>query len=155
MGPVPPEEGAGKPLDLQGGGDSFGVPAGGELEGNAYNPLANPGMKHCQAGYIGAPRRRADLAAGAPWATGRSLLRDQGAGCRPRAGDGARFRSRAAGSRSTARLHGPIAVPGLAYADMRPPPVLRRLLARFEHLVLRKERSRTASVVPQSTIMSR
>jgi PAS domain S-box-containing protein len=47
-----PEESAGKPLDVQGDGESVGVPAEGELEGSAYNPLGNPGMKHWQAGYI-------------------------------------------------------------------------------------------------------
>ncbi|MET0981099.1 MAG: response regulator [Telluria sp.] len=47
-----PEESAGKPLDVQGDGESVGVPAGGELEGSAFNPLGNPGMKHWQAGYI-------------------------------------------------------------------------------------------------------
>jgi PAS domain S-box-containing protein len=50
-----PEENAGKPLDLQGDGQSVGVPARGEVEGNAFNPLGNPGMKHWQAGYIEAP----------------------------------------------------------------------------------------------------
>ncbi|MGX4643849.1 histidine kinase famiy protein [Massilia sp. SYSU DXS3249] len=47
-----PEESAGKPLDVQGDGESVGVPAEGELEGSAYNPLGNPGMKHWQASYI-------------------------------------------------------------------------------------------------------
>jgi hypothetical protein len=41
----PPEENADKPLDLQGDGQSVGVPAEGKLEGNAFNPLGNPGMK--------------------------------------------------------------------------------------------------------------
>jgi PAS domain S-box-containing protein len=51
-----PEENAGKPLDLQGDGQSVGVPAEGELEGSAFNPLgASTGMKHWQAGYIEEP----------------------------------------------------------------------------------------------------
>jgi PAS domain S-box-containing protein len=50
-----PEENADKPLDLQGDGQSVGVPASGEVEGNAFNPLGNPGMKHWQAGYIEEP----------------------------------------------------------------------------------------------------
>ena len=48
-----PEQNAGKPLDLQGDGQSVGVPAEGELEGNPINPLGSSvGMKHWQAGYI-------------------------------------------------------------------------------------------------------
>ena len=47
-----PKENAGKPLDVQGDGESVGVPAEGQLEGSAYNPLGNPGMKHWQASYI-------------------------------------------------------------------------------------------------------
>ena len=51
-----PEQNAGKPLDLQGDGQSVGVPAEGELEGSAFNPLgASVGMKHWQAGYIAEP----------------------------------------------------------------------------------------------------
>jgi len=51
-----PEDNAGKPLDLQGDGQSVGVPAEGELEGSAYNPLGgSTGMKHWQAGYIEEP----------------------------------------------------------------------------------------------------
>ena len=50
-----PEENADKPLDIQGDGQSVGVPASGEVEGNAYNPLGNPGEKHWQAGYIEEP----------------------------------------------------------------------------------------------------
>jgi PAS domain S-box-containing protein len=46
------EEGLEKPLDEKGGGQSAGVPASGEVEGNAYNPLGNPGMRHWQAGFI-------------------------------------------------------------------------------------------------------
>jgi PAS domain S-box-containing protein len=42
-----------KPLDQQGGGQSAGLPASGELEGNAYNPQGGVGMHHWQAGYIG------------------------------------------------------------------------------------------------------
>jgi PAS domain S-box-containing protein len=41
-----------KPLEQQGGGQSAGVPADGELEGNAYNPQGNPGVHHWQASYI-------------------------------------------------------------------------------------------------------
>ncbi|WP_313706105.1 histidine kinase famiy protein [Massilia sp.] len=41
-----------KDLDLQGDGQSVGVPADGQLEGSAYNPLGNPGMRHWQASYI-------------------------------------------------------------------------------------------------------
>jgi PAS domain S-box-containing protein len=51
-----PEENADKPLDLQGDGQSVGVPAEGELEGNPINPLGSSvGMKHWQAGYIEEP----------------------------------------------------------------------------------------------------
>ena len=42
-----------KDLDPQGGGQSVGVPADGELEGSVFNPLGNPGMRHWQASYIG------------------------------------------------------------------------------------------------------
>jgi hypothetical protein len=41
-----------KDLDPQGNGQSIGVPADGEVEGNAVNPQGNPGVKHWQAGYI-------------------------------------------------------------------------------------------------------
>jgi PAS domain S-box-containing protein len=41
-----------KDLDSQGDGQSVGVPADGQLEGSAYNPLGNPGMRHWQASYI-------------------------------------------------------------------------------------------------------
>jgi PAS domain S-box-containing protein len=44
---------ADKPLDIRGGGQSAGVPASGEVEGNAVSPLGNPGIKHWQAGFIG------------------------------------------------------------------------------------------------------
>ena len=50
-----PEENADKPLDIQGDGQSVGVPASGEVEGSAFNPLGNPGEKHWQAGYIEQP----------------------------------------------------------------------------------------------------
>jgi PAS domain S-box-containing protein len=53
-----PEENAGKPLDVQGDGQSVGVPASGQVEGNAFNPLGNPGMQHWQAGYIEEPGLR-------------------------------------------------------------------------------------------------
>ena len=45
------EEGLEKPLDEK-GGQSAGVPASGEVEGNAYSPLGAPGMKHWQASFI-------------------------------------------------------------------------------------------------------
>jgi PAS domain S-box-containing protein len=41
-----------KDLESQGGGQSVGVPASGEVEGNAYSPLGNPGVQHWQATYI-------------------------------------------------------------------------------------------------------
>jgi len=41
-----------KDLDPQGDGQSVGVPADGQLEGSAYNPLGNPGLRHWQASYI-------------------------------------------------------------------------------------------------------
>ena len=41
-----------KPLDMQGDGQSVGVPAVGEVEGNAVNPSGGPGVKHWQASYI-------------------------------------------------------------------------------------------------------
>ena len=37
-----PEESAGKPLDVQGDGESVGVPAAGELEGSAFIRSATP-----------------------------------------------------------------------------------------------------------------
>jgi len=46
------EEGLQKDLDAQGGGQAVGVPASGEVEGNAYSPMGNPGVKHWQASYI-------------------------------------------------------------------------------------------------------
>ncbi|HZY17949.1 MAG TPA: histidine kinase famiy protein [Ramlibacter sp.] len=42
-------------LDTEGGGQSGGVPAAGELEGSSYNPLGNPGLRHWQASYITRP----------------------------------------------------------------------------------------------------
>jgi PAS domain S-box-containing protein len=41
-----------QPLDEQGNGQSVGVPAAGELEGNAFHPLGKPGVRHWQASYI-------------------------------------------------------------------------------------------------------
>jgi PAS domain S-box-containing protein len=51
MGPDK-KEGLRKGLEEQGGGQSFGVPAAGEIEGNAYEPMGNPGVNHWQASYI-------------------------------------------------------------------------------------------------------
>lgn len=42
-----------KPLDMQGDGQSVGVQAVGEVEGNAVTPTGGPGVKHWQASYIG------------------------------------------------------------------------------------------------------
>ncbi|WP_027867807.1 histidine kinase famiy protein [Massilia alkalitolerans] len=42
-----------KPLDMQGNGQSMGVQAVGEVEGNAITPTGGPGVNHWQAGYIG------------------------------------------------------------------------------------------------------
>lgn len=47
------EEQRGRPLDVQGGGQSAGVQAVGEVEGNAISPTGGPGVNHWQAGYIG------------------------------------------------------------------------------------------------------
>lgn len=44
-----------KPEDVQGDGQSIGRPAEGELEGNAYNPMGNPGIRHWQASQISRP----------------------------------------------------------------------------------------------------
>jgi PAS domain S-box-containing protein len=41
-----------KDLDEQGGGQAVGVPAEGEVEGNAYSPLGTAGVQHWQASYI-------------------------------------------------------------------------------------------------------
>ncbi|WP_036215762.1 histidine kinase famiy protein [Massilia sp. LC238] len=40
-------------LDMQGNGQSVGVQAVGEVEGNAVTPTGGPGVNHWQAGYIG------------------------------------------------------------------------------------------------------
>jgi len=42
-----------RPLDVQGGGQSAGVEARGEVDGNAVSPTGGPGVKHWQASYIG------------------------------------------------------------------------------------------------------
>jgi PAS domain S-box-containing protein len=46
------EEQLKKTLDRQGGGQSAGVPASGEVEGNAASPMGAPGVKHWQASFI-------------------------------------------------------------------------------------------------------
>jgi PAS domain S-box-containing protein len=46
------EEQREKPLDQQGGGQSAGLPASGEVEGNAETPLGGPGIRHWQASFI-------------------------------------------------------------------------------------------------------
>lgn len=55
LGP-PKDDTLKKELDVQGGGQSRGVLAAGEVEGNAVNPMGptdtNPGVNHWQAGYI-------------------------------------------------------------------------------------------------------
>ena len=43
------------PLDHAGHGASAGVPAAGELEGNSYHPLGNPGVRHWQTSQISRP----------------------------------------------------------------------------------------------------
>ncbi len=46
----------GTQLDVEGNGQSAGVPAAGELEGNSYDPLGGaPGIKHWQASYVTRP----------------------------------------------------------------------------------------------------
>jgi PAS domain S-box-containing protein len=45
------EEGLNRPLDEQ-GGQSAGLRADGEVEGNAYSPMGGPGVKHWQASFI-------------------------------------------------------------------------------------------------------
>jgi PAS domain S-box-containing protein len=45
------EDGLKRPLDEQ-GGQSAGVPAAGEVEGNAYSPMGTAGRQHWQAGFI-------------------------------------------------------------------------------------------------------
>ncbi|HEV2612256.1 MAG TPA: histidine kinase famiy protein [Noviherbaspirillum sp.] len=49
------DEGGRKPLEVEGGGDSAGVAANAELEGNSYHPLGGPGIRHWQASYITRP----------------------------------------------------------------------------------------------------
>jgi PAS domain S-box-containing protein len=44
-----------KPLDQQGGGQSAGIPAEGELDASSFNPMGNPGLQHWQAGFITQP----------------------------------------------------------------------------------------------------
>jgi len=41
-----------KTLDVQGGGQSMGVPADGEMEGNSVRPMGSDGVNHWQSGYI-------------------------------------------------------------------------------------------------------
>ena len=45
------EDGLEKPLDEQ-GGQSAGVPADGQVEGNAYSPMGSAGINHWQASFI-------------------------------------------------------------------------------------------------------
>src|SRR5579875_2842993 len=49
------EEVLNKHADEQGNRQSIGRPADGELEGSAYSPLGNPGVKHWQASQISRP----------------------------------------------------------------------------------------------------
>ncbi len=55
LGP-PKDDSLKKELDVQGGGQSRGVPANAEVEGNAVNPMGpvedSPGVHHWQSGYI-------------------------------------------------------------------------------------------------------
>jgi len=55
LGP-PKDDSIKKALDIQGGGQSRGVPADGDVEGNAIHPMGdpheNPGINHWQASYI-------------------------------------------------------------------------------------------------------
>ncbi|MCW2244327.1 PAS domain-containing protein [Azospirillum canadense] len=44
-----------EPLDVQGGGQSAGVPAAGQHEGHSFTPLGNPGVLHWQKSYISRP----------------------------------------------------------------------------------------------------
>ena len=46
----PPE-----PAEKQGGGQSAGIPAAGQVEGNSVSTLGNPGVRHWQSGYITKP----------------------------------------------------------------------------------------------------
>lgn len=39
-------------MQVEGGGQSLGVPAEGEVEGNAISPMGNPGVRHWQATYV-------------------------------------------------------------------------------------------------------
>lgn len=39
-------------MQVEGGGQSLGVPAEGEVEGNAVSPMGGPGVRHWQASYI-------------------------------------------------------------------------------------------------------
>ncbi|MGV3743004.1 MAG: histidine kinase famiy protein [Burkholderiaceae bacterium] len=49
------DEAGDKLRDVEGAGQSLGVPAAGELEGNAYNPLGEVGTKHWQSSFISRP----------------------------------------------------------------------------------------------------
>ncbi len=55
LGP-PKDDSSKKALDVQGGGQSRGVPANAEVEGNSVHPMGpvkeNPGIHHWQSGYI-------------------------------------------------------------------------------------------------------
>jgi PAS domain S-box-containing protein len=55
LGP-PKDDSSKKALDVQGGGQSRGVPANAEVEGNAVHPMGSPedspGVHHWQSGYI-------------------------------------------------------------------------------------------------------
>ncbi|MBP2295456.1 PAS domain-containing protein [Azospirillum rugosum] len=53
--PGPDSPGDGEPLDVQGGGQSAGLPAAGEHEGHSVTPLGNPGVLHWQKSYISRP----------------------------------------------------------------------------------------------------
>ncbi len=50
-----PEERDALPLDEAGQGQSAGTPAAATLEGSAYNPLGDPGIRHWQASHISKP----------------------------------------------------------------------------------------------------
>ncbi|NEX63090.1 histidine kinase famiy protein [Noviherbaspirillum galbum] len=45
----------GKPLDVEGGNQSAGIPASGEVEGNSFSPQGNPGFHHWQSSFITEP----------------------------------------------------------------------------------------------------
>src|SRR3712207_2592841 len=49
-----PEEGT-LDLDVQGGGQSVGVPSAGQHEGHSYSPSGGPGIHHWQEGTITRP----------------------------------------------------------------------------------------------------